>query len=161
MTVMETYAVITTMAKGNPQQQAQREQNNTVAQAKAPKKLSYPTVIHPDLYQRANFTLQASAFLQQLQLESSSPSDTKSKRKAYRDEVQEVERYGDDSGKLARNMMAATGKMVVHNQMKLSVLSALSDIQLMKKGSFGEAQHLQKLLDSTHPRSNLQDPESA
>jgi len=157
---METYVVGITMAKGNAQQQAQREQKETESQAKPPKKLSYPTVIHPDLYQRANFTLQASAFLQQLQLESSSPSDTKGKRKAYRDEVQEAERYGDDPGKLARNMMAATGKMVVHNQMKLSVLSALSNGRLTNKGSFCQAQYLQKLLDSTHPWSDFQDPES-
>jgi len=131
-----------TMSKGNAQQQAQREPKEIESQVKAPKKLSYPTVIHPDLYQRANFTLQASAFLQQLQLKHSSSSDLDGIRKAYRDEVQEAERYGDDSGKLARNMMAATGKMVVHNQMKLSVLSALSELQLTNKGSLGQAQHL-------------------
>jgi len=130
------------MAKGDPQQRAQREQKETESQAKAPKKLSYPTVIHPDLYQRANFTLQASAYLEQLQLKPSSSADAKGKRRAYRDEAQEAERYGDDSGKLARNMMAATGRMVVHNQMKLSVLSALSDVQLTNKGSLGQAQYL-------------------
>jgi hypothetical protein len=102
------------MAKGNPQQ----AQKGGQPQAKAAKKLSYPTVIHPDLYQRANFTLQASAFLQQLDLEPSS-SDVKGKRKARQDDVLDRNKGGSDSEKLARNMMAANGKMVVHNQMKL------------------------------------------
>ena len=130
-----------TMSKGNAQQQAQREPKEIESQVKAPKKLSYPTVIHPDLYQRANFTLQASAFLQQLQLKPSS-SNTERKRKSLRDDTVESGRVEDDSGKLARNMMAATGKMVVHNQMKLSVLSALSDVLLTNKGSLGQAQYL-------------------
>jgi hypothetical protein len=109
------------MANGNPQQQAQRIQKDAESQSKAPKKLSYPTVIHPDLYQRANFTLQASTFLQQLQLDTPSSLDRKGKRKAFYDQGKHVRSDGDDSRKLARNMMAATGKMVVHNQMKLLV----------------------------------------
>jgi hypothetical protein len=106
-----------TMAKANAQKASQSGQT----QAKSPKKLSYPTVIHPDLYQRSNFTLQASAFLQQLNLESPS-SDVKGKRKAHQYDV-DVKRNGSDSEKLARNMMAANGKMVVHNQLKLFVPS--------------------------------------
>jgi hypothetical protein len=105
------------MAKGAPQPPKQGGH----PQAKAPKKLSYPTVIHPDLYQRANFTLQASAFLQQLNLESPSPDVVARKRKQDENELDETPR-GSDSERLARNMMAANGKMVVHNQMKLFVL---------------------------------------
>jgi hypothetical protein len=73
------------------------------------------------LYQRSNFTLQASAFLQQLNLESPSSSEVKGKRKEREDDI-DIRKNGSDSAKLARNMMAANGKMVVHNQMKLFVL---------------------------------------
>jgi hypothetical protein len=104
------------MGKGNPNP----AQKSGPPQVKAPKKLSYPTVIHPDLYQRSNFTLQASAFLQQLNLGSPS-SDVKGKRKEREDDV-DISIKESDSAKLARNMMAANGKMVVHNQMKLFVL---------------------------------------
>ena len=104
------------MAKSSPKP----AQKSGPAQGKAPKKLSYPTVVHPDLYQRSNFTLQASAFLQQLNLESPS-TDIKGKRKEGEDDV-DTKTKGSDSAKLARNMMAANGKMVVHNQMKLFVL---------------------------------------
>jgi hypothetical protein len=103
------------MAKGNKPQQPQQANQ---AQSKAQKKLSYPTVIHPDLYQRANFTLQASAFLQQLQPEPST-SDVKGKRKAIDDGKSDTKAGSLDTAKLARNMMAANAKMVVHNQMKL------------------------------------------
>jgi hypothetical protein len=104
------------MGKGNPNP----AQKSGPPQVKAPKKLSYPTVIHPDLYQRSNFTLQASAFLQQLNLGSPS-ADVKGKRKEREDNA-DTSLRGSDSAKLARNMMAANGKMVVHNQMKLFVL---------------------------------------
>ena len=104
------------MAKGNPNP----AQKSGPLQVKAPKRLSYPTVIHPDLYQRSNFTLQASAFLQQLTLESPL-TDVKGKRKGDTDDV-DTGVTGSDSARLARNMMAANGKMVVHNQMKLFVL---------------------------------------
>ena len=107
---------LTNMAKGN----LDPAQKSGPPQVKAPKKLSYPTVIHPDLYQRSNFTLQASAFLQQLNLGSPS-SDVKGKRKEREDDV-DISIKESDSAKLARNMMAANGKMVVHNQMKLFVL---------------------------------------
>jgi len=103
------------MAKANPKP----AQQSGPPPAKAPKKLSYPTVIHPDLYQRSNFTLQASAFLQQLNLKSPS-TDIKGKRTEREDDV-DTSIHGSDSAKLARNMMAASGKMVVHNQMKLFV----------------------------------------
>jgi hypothetical protein len=107
------------MAKGKASQPSQAGQ---VTQTKAPKKLSYPTVIHPDLYQRANFTLQASAFLQQLRLESPFSSDVKGKRKSSSEHGQSLESRELASEKLARNMMSANGEMVVHNQMKLYVL---------------------------------------
>jgi hypothetical protein len=103
------------MAKGH----LDSAQKSGPPQVKAPKKLSYPTVIHPDLYQRSNFTLQASAFLQQLNLESPS-TDVKGKRKEREDDADSNLR-GSDSAKLAKSMMAANGKMVVHNQMKLCV----------------------------------------
>jgi hypothetical protein len=104
------------MGKGNPNP----AQKSGPPQVKAPKKLSYPTVIHPDLYQRSNFTLQASAFLQQLNLKSPS-SDVKGKREEREDDV-DTNLRGSSSAKLARNMMAANGKMVIHNQMKLFAL---------------------------------------
>ena len=104
------------MAKANTQKTPQ----SAPPQVKVPKKLSYPTVVHPDLYQRSNFTLQASAFLQQLKLESAS-SDIKGKRTVHQDDV-DLRTKESDSEKLARNMMAANGKMIVHNQMKLFVL---------------------------------------
>jgi hypothetical protein len=104
------------MAKGN----SNPAQKSGPPHVKAPKKLSYPTVIHPDLYQRSNFTLQASAFLQQLNLGSPS-ADVKGKRREREVDV-DTRIKGSDSAKLARNMMAANGKMVVHNQMKLFVL---------------------------------------
>jgi hypothetical protein len=104
----------TNMAKGKgsqqPQQGAQLPQK-----AQGPKKPVYPTLQHADLYQRANFTLQASAFLQQLRpAPESSSSDRKGKRKAIGNE-------GDapDTNKLARSIMTANGRMVVHNQLKL------------------------------------------
>jgi hypothetical protein len=102
------------MAKGKgsqqPQQGAQLPQK-----AQGPKRPVYPTLLHADLYQRANFTLQASAFLQQLGRETeSSSSDRKGKRKAIGNE-------GDvpDANKLARSIMTANGRMVIHNQLKL------------------------------------------
>lgn len=104
------------MGKSN-QRQAQK---GAQPQIKAPKKLSFPTVIHPDLYQRANFTLQASAFLQQLNLEASS-SDVLGTQKVSDDNL-DARGRGSDSERLARNMMAANGKMIVHNQLKLLVL---------------------------------------
>ena len=116
MTLCLSSITNTDMGKG----QQRPAQQSGPSQVKTPKKLSYPTVIHPDLYQRSNFTLQASAFLQQLHLESSS-SDVKGKRKAREDDTI-MRTKGSDSEKLARNMMAANGKMVVHNQMKLFVL---------------------------------------
>lgn len=106
------------MVKAN----AQKPQQGAQPQAKAPKKLSYPTVIHPDLYQRANFTLQASAFLQQLNLDTSS-SDAKGKRKAQ-DDGPATRIRATNSEMLARNMMTANGKMVVHNQVKLFVVTS-------------------------------------
>jgi len=116
MTLCVSSITDTDMGKG----QQKPAQQSGPSQVKTPKKLSYPTVIHPDLYQRSNFTLQASAFLQQLNLELSS-SDVKGKRK-WREGDMDIRTKGSDSDRLARNMMAANGKMVVHNQMKLFVL---------------------------------------
>lgn len=116
MTLCLSSITDTDMGKG---QQKPAQQSGS-SQVKTPKKLSYPTVIHPDLYQRSNFTLQASAFLQQLNIESSC-RNVKGKRKA-REGALNISTKGSDSERLARNMMAANGKMVVHNQMKLFVL---------------------------------------
>lgn len=99
----------------NQQQQHQQQQ-----QQQQPRKVR-PQVIHGDLYQRATFTFQASAFLQQLQ----SQPVTQSKRPKSAEKLVEDGNEGPakkepcDFSRLSRNIMAANRKMVIHNQMKL------------------------------------------
>ena len=82
-----------------------------------------PPVIHGDLYQRANFTLQASAFLQQLQaqpiLETARAPTSDTDTSFENDECSFRAKQEPDYTRLSRNIMAANGKMVIHNQMKL------------------------------------------
>lgn len=116
------------MAKGQQKQPGP----TGAADSKDPKgktKSSQPHVIQADLYQRANFTLQASAFLQHLQGDAGASSSSSSSIGA---DVQPHD--GRDTNdikaratrsrrlnldKLSRNIMSANNKMVVHNQMKL------------------------------------------
>lgn len=117
--------------------------------------ITRPPILHGDLYQRANFTLQASAFLQQLP-----KSATLLDRDAGLNSETESERTGQDAdmSRLSRNMMAANGKMVVHNQMKLSVypLSREDNPSAEEaQRSLDEAQHLPQVLDSAHSWSHL------
>jgi hypothetical protein len=103
------------MVKGKGSQQPQQGAKPSQVGQKKP---VYPTLQHADLYQRANFTLQASAFLQQLHQEPSS-SDRKGKRKALGNQVEIDIDDTPDTSRLAKNMMLGNGRMVVHNQLKL------------------------------------------
>jgi hypothetical protein len=109
------------MAKGQ-QKQRQGAVNDGKAPGhqQGPKKVR-PQVIHGDLYQRANFTFQASAFLQQLQVESG-PGVQRSPLagEPISDSTSDsTKKHAPHFTQLSRNMMAANGKMVIHNQMKL------------------------------------------
>ena len=129
------------MAKGNKQQQQQQ-----TGKAGGPKEP--PQTQHKDLYQRYNFTLQASSFLHQLGLPTrnvnttvvegavaststispsvSTVTDRKGKRKAV-----DVPADGGSDGQsrifaqLARTGMKGARTMVEHNQMKLYVLAGV------------------------------------
>lgn len=98
---------------GANQQQSKQQQQ--------PQKKARPQVIHGDLYQRATFTFQASAFLQQLQ----SQPVPETKCPATSQEILEdgndrpTKKEACDFARLSRNIMAANRKMVIHNQMKL------------------------------------------
>lgn len=108
------------MGKG---QQKQRASAVEEVAGQSQKKVVRPQVIHGDLYQRANFTFQASAFLQQLQSQdirvASILHDQSSAQGQDEKKVKDGKREEPDLSRLSRNIMAASGKMVVHNQMKL------------------------------------------
>lgn len=109
------------MTKGQQKQRGLLPVNEkSKSQQQQQKKAARPQVIHGDLYARANFTFQASTFLQQLQ----SQSGLDAKRQASSDSAEEHqgpprEQDCPDLSRLSRNIMTANGKMVIHNQMKL------------------------------------------
>lgn len=88
------------------------------AQQQSPRKVR-PPVTHGDLYQRANFTFQASAFLQQLQSQPTLKTEHLPISEGVEDGDTLTKQDNPDLSRLSRNIMAANGKMVIHNQMKL------------------------------------------